>query len=113
MKGVAHVLVQESNCTNSKLRSLCDSRNEYFGAIGIYYANPAIGHRRYLYRTSIGMDTYLLEKVIRVVIQNSNAQLIDTLYTWQGVNNALLNDRLLRQKEERVETERARRRVCV
>ncbi len=111
LKGLAHVLVQESKCTNSKLRNLCNNRNEYLGAIGIYYANPAIGHRRYLYRTSIGMDTYLLEKVIRVIIQNSNAQLIDTLYTWQGVNNALLRDRLLCQKEERAEAENARRKA--
>jgi len=111
LKGVAHVLVQESKCTNSKLRSLCDSRNEYLGAIGVYYAIPAIGHKRYLYRTSIGMNTYLLEKVIRVVIQNSNAQLMDTLYTWQGVNNALLKDRLLCQKEERAEAENARRKA--
>lgn len=109
LKGVAHVLVQESNCTNGKLRILCNSQNEYYGAIGIYYANSAIGHRRYLYRTSAGMDTYLLEKVIRVVIQNSNAQLVGTLYTWQGVNNALLMDRLLSQKEERAEAEKARR----
>ena len=111
LKGVAHVLVQESNCTNNELRNLCGDQNEYFGAIGIYYANPAIGHKRYLYRTSVGMDTYLLEKVVRVVIQNSNAQLIDTLYTWQGVNNALLRDKLLCQKEERVEAENARRKA--
>ena len=57
------------------------------------------------------MDTYFLEKVVRVVIQNSNTQLIDTLYTWQGVNNALLRDRLLCQEEERVEAENARRKT--
>ena len=111
LKGVAHVLVQESNSTNSRLRSLCDSQNEYYGAIGIYYANPAIGHRRYLYRASAGIDTFLLEKVIRVVIQNSNAQLVDTLYTWQGVNNALLRDRLFCQKEERATAEKERRKA--
>lgn len=111
LKGVAHVLVQESNCTNNKLRIMCNSQNEYYGAIGIYYANQAIGHRRYLYRASAGIDTYLLEKVIRVVIQNSNAQLVDTLYTWQGVNNALLRDRLSCQKEERVVAENERRKA--
>lgn len=111
LKGVAHVLVQESNCTNSKLRRLCDSQNEYNGAIGIYYANSAIGHRRYLYRASAGIDIFLLEKVIRIVIQNSNVQLVDTLYTWQGVNNALLRDKWLCQKEERVEAEYGRRKA--
>lgn len=109
LKGAAHVLVQESNCTNDMLRKLCNDNNEYYGAIGIYYANQAIGDRRYLYRSSIGMDTYLLGKVIRVVIQNSNAQLVDTLYTWQGVNNAMLRDKLLSQKEKRAEVEKERR----
>lgn len=111
LKGVAHVLVQESNCTNMRLRNLCDGKNEYYGAIGVYYENQAIGHRRYLYRASNGIDTFLLEKVIRVVIQNSNAQLVDTLYTWSGVNNALLRDRLLCQKEERTMAENERRKA--
>lgn len=109
LKGVAHVLVQQSNCSNDRLRSLCDGKNEYYGAIGIYYANQAIGHKKYLYRNSVGMDTFLLEKVIRVVIQYSNAQMIEPLYTWQGVNNALLRDRLTSQKEESAKVERERR----
>lgn len=109
LKGVAHVLVQESNCTNDNLRKLCNDKNEYYGAIGIYYANQAIGHKRYLYRSSKGMDLYLTEKVIRVVILNGNAQLIDNLYSWQGVTNALLRDKLLSQKEERAEAEKERR----
>lgn len=111
LKGVAHVLVQESNSTNEKLRKLCNNKNEYNGAIGIYYTNQAIGHKRYLYRTSIGSDTYLFGKVIRTIIQNSNMQLLDTLYTWQGVNNALLRDKLLCQKEERAEAEKERRKA--
>ena len=52
LKGVAHVFVQETNCTNPKIKEMCDGRNEYYGAIGIYHPNPVIGHRRYLYRMS-------------------------------------------------------------
>lgn len=111
LKGVAHVIVQQSNCTNSRLKSLCDGKNEYYGAIGIYYANQAMGHRRYLYRSSVGMDTFLLEKVIRVVIQYSNSQMIEPLYTWQGVNNALLRDRLFSQEKERAQVEEERRKA--
>ena len=111
LKGVAHVLVQKSNVTNLRLKDMCDSKNEYNGAIGIYYPNQAIGHRRYLYRSSIGYDSFLLEKVIRVVIQHSNSQMIDTLYTWQGVNNALLRDRLASQREERLAAEAAKKRA--
>lgn len=109
LKGVAYVLVQQSNCTNSSLKSMCDGKNEYYGAIGIYYANQAMGHRRYLYRNSVGMDSLLLERVIRVVIQYSNAQMVDPLYTWQGVNNALLREQLSSQKRERAQAEEERR----
>lgn len=93
------------------MKRLCDGKNEYYGAIGIYYANQAMGHRRYLYRTSMGRDTFLLEKVIRVVIQYGNAQMMDPLYTWQGVNTALLRDRLSSQKEESEQAEEERRKA--
>ena len=46
LKCVAHVLVQKTNCTNQKLKELCNGNNEYYGAIGIYHPNPAIAHRR-------------------------------------------------------------------
>lgn len=35
--------------------------------------------------------------------------MVDPLYTWQGVNHALLRDRLESQKEERAAAENARR----
>ena len=111
LKGVAHVLSQKCNATNPRLRELCNGQNEYKGAIGIYYPNQAIGHRRYLYRSSIGYDAFLLEKVVRAVIQYSNSQMIDTLYTWQGVNNALLRDKLTSQREERLAAENAKKRA--
>lgn len=109
LKGVAHVFVQQSNCTNPYLKRICAGKNEYYGAIGIYYPNPALCHRKYLYQSSIGIDNFLSEKVIRSVIQYSNSQMTDTLYTWQGVNNALLRDRLISQRKERLEAERAQK----
>ena len=111
LKGVAHVLVQESNCTNNRLKMLCDGKNEYYGAIGIYFPTQAMGHRRYLYRHAMGRDNRLLGKVVRDVIQYSNSQMVETLYTWQGVNNALLRDRLFCQKEERAQAEEERRKA--
>ena len=88
LKGVAHVFVQETNCTNPKIKEMCAGHNEYYGAIGIYHPNPAIGHRRYLYRMSEGIDTILSEKVTRTVMQYSNSQMVGPLYTWFGVNNS-------------------------
>ena len=111
LKGVAHVLVQKTNCTNRKLKELCNGNNEYYGAIGIYHPNPAIGHRRYLYRMSEGIDRILAEKVTRTVMQYSNSQMVGTLYTWFGVNNAILQDRLACKREENVEAEIGRRKA--
>lgn len=109
LKGVAHVLVQKTNCSNRIIREMCESKNEYYGAIGIYYPNQAIKPKRYLYRSSVGIDSIMSEKVIRSVIQYSNSQKIDALCTWQGVNNALLLDRLESQREERIQAETERK----
>lgn len=109
LKGVAHVFVQETNCTNPKIKERCGGRNEYYGAIGIYHPNPAIGHRRFLYRMSEGIDTILSEKVTKTVMQYSNSQMVGPLYTWFGVNNAILQDRLKSKREENAESEAARR----
>ena len=105
LKGIAHVLVQKGGWQNSEIRQLCDSKNEYYGAIGIYYPNQAMGHRRFLYRAYDGSDNILMEKVIRSVINYSNSQMLNMLYTWTGVNNALLRDRYSSQKEERLAAE--------
>lgn len=108
LKGVAHVMVEQGNWLNHAIREQCDSKNEYYGAIGIYYPSRT-SHRKYLYRSALGYDTFLLEKVVRSVIQYSNAQVVDTLFTWQGVNNALLRDRLISQRKERLAAEEAQK----
>lgn len=109
LKGVAHVLVQETNCTNPKIKDLCEGRNEYYGAIGIYHPNPAMGHRRFLYRMSEGIDSILSGKVTRTVMQYSNSQMVGSLFTWFGVNNAILQDRLTSKRVENAEAEAGRR----
>ena len=111
LKGVAHVLVEESVALNTTIRKLCNEQNEYLGAIGVYFPNSAYGHRRFLYRAYDGSDTALAEKVIRSVIQYCNAQMVDTLYTWQGVNNALLRDRLESRDAQLTEAEKETKRV--
>ena len=111
LKGVAHVLIEKDSWLDSRIRRLCDGKNEYHGAIGIYYPNQAVGHKRYLYRAYEGSDTILFEKVIRNVIQYSNSQLTNMLYTWQGVGNALLRDKLNSQRAERLAAETEREQV--
>lgn len=94
LKGVAHVLVEENTKLNNIIRVKCDDENEYNGAIGIYFPNDAYGNKKVLYRKYEGGDDAQLERAVRHVIQYSNSQMINRLYTWQGVNNALLRDRL-------------------
>ena len=108
LKGVAHVLVQKGDWLNYKIRQACDSKNEYFGAIGIYFPNPAVQHKKFFYRSFEGFDDFLLERVVRTVISYANAQNVETLYTWQGVNNALLRDRLSSRGEDLIALERAK-----
>ena len=109
LKGVAHVLVQDNVSTNGMIREQCDGRNEYGGAVGIYFPNNSIEHCRYLYRTYTNSSNVLMNKVVSLIVQYSNAQRIDSLYTWQGVNNALLTDRLLSQKKENKKSEDERK----
>ncbi len=109
LKGVAHVLAQNSLESNNTLRQLCNDQNEFNGAIGIYFPNGSPEHRRYLYRASIGFDNVLMERIIRQVIHYSNTQMMAPLYTWQGVTNALLLERLTDQRVERLAAERAKK----
>lgn len=111
LKGVAHVLVQESTQTNPRLKELCDAANEYYGAVGIYYPNQTLGHKKYLYRSAVGYDSFLQEKITRYVIKYSSEQMVDTLYTWYGVNNALLMDRLQSNRAEKMAAETAQRKA--
>lgn len=94
LKGVAHVLVQEGSWLNPAIRKLCDSKNAFHGAIGIYYPNSAIKNKRFIYREYADSKKVMLEKVIHTVIQYCNVQLVEKLYTWQGVSNELLRDKL-------------------
>ena len=112
LKGVAHVLVEEGAWLNGRIRKLCDDKNEFHGAVGVYFPNNAYGHKTYLYRAYDGIDAALSEKVIRSVIQYCNSQMIDKLYTWQGVNNALLRDRLNSKGAELLAAESEKLRVA-
>lgn len=109
LKGIAHVMIEEGNWLNNTIKEECSGKNEYYGAIGIYFPSYGISHRRYLYKNIAGYDSFLLERVVRSVIQYSNAQMVDTLFTWQGVNNALLRDKLTSQREERLAAEAAQK----
>ena len=106
LKGVAHILVENDKRLNYRIRTACHDMNEYNGGIGVYFPNGL--HRRFYYRAYTGSDRILFDKVIRSVLQYVNAQTIPLLYTWPGVNNSLLTDRLISQRQERQAAENAR-----
>lgn len=95
LKGVAHVMVEQGNWLNPTLKEKCGGKNEYNGAIGIYF--PMYNHRRYLYRIT---DRFLLEKVVKSVIKYCTSQTVDSLLTWQGINNVLLKNSIANQRKE-------------
>jgi len=107
LKGIAHVLVQKDKSTGLTLKDMCNGDNEYYGAVGVYFPNQAVPKRKLLYRRNSGYDVFMMERIIQSVLQYSNAQMTDSLFTWQGVNNALLMDRVNLQSQERQKAEAA------
>lgn len=111
LKGVAHVLIQGSLEYDWMLREMTDSRNEYNGAVGIYYPNKTVWPKRYLYHKYDQKDWAMMEKIIRRVILYANRQQVSELYTWYGVLNAISKEYLTIQKEQREEAEKERDQV--
>lgn len=110
LKGVAHVMLQETKLTNKTLMTATEKRNDYNGSIGIYFPN-SLSKKNYRYYREEGYDEALYNKVLREVIKYSNSFVLDDLYTWSGVNNALLADGLASQRIARQEAENARRKA--
>lgn len=110
LKGVAHVLVQSSKELNMAIKKAC-GKIEYLGAIGIYYPQKTIGHKRLMYRRVEGEDPFLMNKVVQEILQYCNEQTVDPLFTWQGVNNALLMDKFMTQSDARIAAENAKRQL--
>lgn len=110
LKGVAHVLVQKDLSQNKAIQNACEGKNEYKGSVGIYYPNRTFEHKKLVYRRAEGPDPYLLELAVQAVSQYCNSRMIDTLFTWQGVNNALLLDRITTQSNTLASIEEAKRR---
>ena len=113
LKGLAHVLVQEDRGSNEKIRAACEGNNEYNGTIGVYFPNRAIAKKRYFSSnpTEKDADAVLQEKVVWRVLQFCNSKVADPLYTWQGVNHALLLSDLSTQRRQSEVAEEARKRA--
>ncbi len=111
LKGIAHVFVQEGDWIDDTLGKKCNWKNEYNGAIGIYFPNNTLVHRKYLYNAheaKNGYDDKQKLLVLSYIQAYSNSKKIDPLYTFLGVKTALLNDKYSSKKESLLIAERER-----
>ncbi len=107
LKGVAHIFVQGDHGTNTFIREQCNSTNEYNGAIGIYYQSDVVKHKRFLNYEYFD-PTITRQNIVKEIINFTNQQSIDPLYTWDGVLTSLLRDRFESQKSKRTKAERTK-----
>ena len=107
LKGVAHVLIQESPNYDEKIKEL----NEHYGSVGVYYPNKAVQPKRFWYKDTAAQRKNMLESVIYAVMTYCNCQQVDGAYTWDGVLNAISRDRLESQREEREQAETEKEQV--
>ncbi|MBT8906041.1 hypothetical protein BTI66_05005 [Lactobacillus delbrueckii subsp. bulgaricus] len=77
LKGVAHVLVQESPNYDEASKEL----NEYYGAVGVYYPNKAVQPKHFWYKDSAAQRKNMLDSVIYAVMMYCNCQQVDGGYT--------------------------------
>ena len=111
LKGAAHVLVEDSKEACKKCTEICAETPEEHGAVRIYYPSLGVNRKRFLFRSATGNMDVRLEKVVKHVIQYWNSQRMDILYTWHGVNSAVLADNLQNQIQRLAEAESAKQSV--
>lgn len=88
LKGIAHVLLQENYEDTRSLRLSCDNQIAYNGGINLFF--PDTSHQYMAYREYFDDGQRLFNKVTRAILQYANLQMIDPLYTYSGVMNAML-----------------------
>ncbi len=102
LKGAAHVFVEGDDCSEAAATKLF-GRGE---SVGIYF--PSLSAESVSIPLREGTDgRALLAEIIRPAVQYSNSKVIDPLYTWEGVRNAILLDNLAVQHEKALRSKRA------
>ena len=107
LKGVAHVLV-EADDLNDNIKTVCGEHCDYNGDIGIFFTSGEYVHKIRRFKKDEKRRKESLEKIIDLLIKHVTIQQLDKMYTWQGVNNALLLDMLNVQNKRREAAESER-----
>lgn len=100
LKGIAHVVLQDNSSLNHIIGKKCNKKNEEWGTVGVYYPNEKLGHKKCKYKEGHANTDFFMDKIIGYVIQFSNLQAVNPLYTWHGVKNEILNQLIVRKNEE-------------
>jgi len=100
LKGVAHVLVEKISLLNNPLRALCNDKNEYNGAVGVYFPGQSFTHKKFINHAYDGSKEGITERIIGSVIHYCNAQRREGMYTWSGVHNDILRQQLSQNVQE-------------
>ena len=96
LKGAAHVLVEEELSFENKAKF----KHEKNGNISIYYPGNKLNCVYFTYRNVPEIESVLYSRVLNHVIQTALVQKTDVLLTRQGVDNALLWEKLNVQRKE-------------
>ncbi|MDD4512464.1 MAG: hypothetical protein PHN24_05085 [Eubacteriales bacterium] len=109
LKGVAHVFIQPDVEQCLKLRELCKGREAYWGMCGVYLPN-ANGHWLFSYKGTTGYDEEQYSSILHCILQYTNIQTINPIYTWQGIDlenrtDEIINDLGMDEQEYKNELE--------
>lgn len=104
LKGVAHILVQAGKASEA-VDLACAGKNPKEGEIGIYLPGKSKLAAVRLYRVPEGCGEKMLDQIVNEVINFSMVHNLSPLYTWYGINSAILYDTIENQKKDRLATE--------
>ena len=111
LKGAAHILLADSSGCDRVFRERCFRKTETDGAIGIYYLSSVKRHKGFKAKRYEKYPELLLEKIVNHVISYEKIQKVDELYTWSGVRQAVLQERIRQSRDERKRVEEESRKA--
>ncbi|MBR0225271.1 MAG: hypothetical protein IJL92_04345 [Thermoguttaceae bacterium] len=93
LKGLAHILVEKEKRLNREIQYACESRNEYNGAVGLYFPCSELKPMRFHHDDYWHNPNQLADDVVDAVCEYVAHAKVDPLYTWDGVRYELLKAR--------------------
>ncbi|MBP3567825.1 MAG: hypothetical protein J6K04_01545 [Lachnospiraceae bacterium] len=93
LQGVAHVLKETDASVSKLLMKNCEGKNAHHGGIGIYYPSSSAASKTLDGSKYITSEEILVRKITDIVFRYMNQQIREEMYTWEGVQYALVRAR--------------------